>query len=144
MRYNSRLHRYGVLAKPSKPSFCCSRSNYRRVQERLTPSAEQGGSTLSARKHKASGLNRQFCSFDAFVRVTPFGRKPFTPGELGRKIREMLPGERDEVSGAGTVLCSDECAGRSPGYAACGGSRKHHKESKQSAGRARPGVAQQI
>jgi transposase len=33
---------YGVLAKPSKPSFCCSRSNYRRVQERLTPSAEQG------------------------------------------------------------------------------------------------------
>ena len=50
-----------------------------------------------------TGHSGAFIRADMLNQDVSLIRKPFTPGELGRKIRKMLPGKRDEVLRADTV-----------------------------------------
>jgi len=51
-----------------------------------------------------TGHSGAFIRADMLNQDVSLIRKPFTPGELGRKIRKMLPGKPDPVFASG---CSD-------------------------------------
>jgi signal transduction histidine kinase/CheY-like chemotaxis protein len=55
-----------------------------------------------------TGHSGAFIRADMLNQDVSLIRKPFTPGELSRKIRKMLPSKRDEALRPGTVVCSDD------------------------------------
>jgi hypothetical protein len=74
MRHNSRLHRYGCNASPSKPRFCSSKSQIYLLSSNCSKEKENSGELDTIAKAQERARNSQFCSFDAFC--ARFGRRP--------------------------------------------------------------------